>query len=38
MDEEPEEAFSIALYLNNKYELDGRDPNGFAAWPGVSEA
>jgi len=30
----PQEAFSIALYLNNKYELDGRDPNGFAgvAW------
>lgn len=30
----PEEAFEIALYLNNKYELDGRDPNGFAgvAW------
>ncbi len=30
----PEEAFSRALYLNNKYELDGRDPNGFAgvAW------
>lgn len=27
---EPEEAFKIALYLNNKYELDGRDPNGFA--------
>ncbi|UCG84210.1 MAG: deoxyribodipyrimidine photo-lyase [Dehalococcoidia bacterium] len=26
----PEEAFRIALYLNNKYELDGRDPNGFA--------
>lgn len=28
------EAFRIALYLNNKYELDGRDPNGFAgvAW------
>jgi deoxyribodipyrimidine photo-lyase len=26
----PEEAFSIALYLNNKYELDGRDANGFA--------
>ena len=27
-------AFKIALYLNNKYELDGRDPNGFAgiAW------
>jgi deoxyribodipyrimidine photo-lyase len=25
----PEEAFDIALYLNNKYELDGRDPNGF---------
>jgi deoxyribodipyrimidine photo-lyase len=27
--ETPEEAFKIALYLNNKYELDGRDPNGF---------
>ncbi len=32
--ETPEEAFGIALYLNNKYELDGRDPNGFTgvAW------
>jgi deoxyribodipyrimidine photo-lyase len=30
----PEEAYRIALYLNNKYELDGRDPNGFTgvAW------
>ena len=30
----PEEAFRNALYLNNKYELDGRDPNGFTgvAW------
>lgn len=30
----PEEAFETALYLNNKYELDGRDPNSFAgvAW------
>jgi deoxyribodipyrimidine photo-lyase len=30
----PEDAFSIALYLNNKYELDGRDTNSFAgvAW------
>ncbi len=30
----PEEAFARCLYLNNKYELDGRDPNGFAgvAW------
>jgi deoxyribodipyrimidine photo-lyase len=30
----PEEAFKVALYLNNKYELDGRDPNGFigVAW------
>ena len=30
----PEEAFETALHLNNKYELDGRDPNGFAgvAW------
>ena len=30
----PEEAFSIAVKLNNKYELDGRDPNGYTgvAW------
>jgi deoxyribodipyrimidine photo-lyase len=30
----PEEAFRIALHLNNKYEFDGRDPNGFTgvAW------
>jgi deoxyribodipyrimidine photo-lyase len=30
----PEEGFHAALYLNNKYELDGRDPNGFTgvAW------
>src|SRR5512137_4488 len=30
----PEEALRIAVYLNNKYELDGRDPNSFAgvAW------
>jgi deoxyribodipyrimidine photo-lyase len=26
----PEDAFSVALRLNNRYELDGRDPNGFA--------
>ncbi len=27
-------AFDFCLYLNNKYELDGRDPNSFAgvAW------
>ena len=32
--EQPEKAYSIALHLNNKYELDGRDPNGFTgvAW------
>jgi deoxyribodipyrimidine photo-lyase len=32
--ENPRNAFQIALYLNNKYELDGRDPNGFTgvAW------
>ena len=31
---DPEEAFATALYLNNRYSLDGRDPNGFAgvAW------
>ncbi len=30
----PQEAFATALGFNNKYELDGRDPNGFAgvAW------
>ncbi len=30
----PEEGFETALFLNNRYELDGRDPNGFAgvAW------
>lgn len=30
----PEDALATALYLNNKYELDGRGPNGFAgvAW------
>jgi deoxyribodipyrimidine photo-lyase len=30
----PEEAFATALSLNNRYSLDGRDPNGFAgvAW------
>jgi len=32
--ETPEEAFRTALYLNNRYEMDGRDPNGYAgvAW------
>jgi deoxyribodipyrimidine photo-lyase len=30
----PEEAMQTAILLNNKYELDGRDPNGYAgiAW------
>ena len=30
----PEEALNIALYLNDRYELDGRDPNGYTgvAW------
>ena len=32
--ETPQEAYSTTLYLNNKYFLDGRDPNSFAnvAW------
>jgi len=32
--ESPEEALRIAIYLNDKYELDGRDANGYAgcAW------
>ena len=30
----PEEAMATAIYLNDRYELDGRDPNGYAgvAW------
>jgi deoxyribodipyrimidine photo-lyase len=30
----PDEAFDIAVRLNDRYELDGRDPNGYAgiAW------
>jgi len=30
----PEQAFSYAIYLNNKYNLDGSDANAFAgvAW------
>jgi deoxyribodipyrimidine photo-lyase len=30
----PEDAIKAAIYLNDKYELDGRDPNGYAgiAW------
>jgi deoxyribodipyrimidine photo-lyase len=30
----PEDALKTVLYLNDKYELDGRDPNGYAgcAW------
>ncbi|OPX72887.1 MAG: Deoxyribodipyrimidine photo-lyase [Methanoregulaceae archaeon PtaB.Bin152] len=32
--ETPEQGYAIALALNNRYELDGRDPNGYAgiAW------
>jgi len=32
--ESPEEAFRVAIRLNDRYELDGRDPNGYAgiAW------
>lgn len=28
--ESPEQALEYAIYLNDKYELDGRDPNGYA--------
>jgi deoxyribodipyrimidine photo-lyase len=30
----PEDALKIAIFLNDKYELDGRDPNGYTgiAW------
>lgn len=32
--EAPEQAMKVAIYLNDRYELDGRDPNGYAgiAW------
>jgi deoxyribodipyrimidine photo-lyase len=32
--ESPEEAMEFAIYLNDRYELDGRDPNGYVgiAW------
>ena len=32
--ETPEDASRAALYLNNRYEIDGRNPNGYAgvAW------
>ncbi|HAX98150.1 MAG TPA: deoxyribodipyrimidine photolyase [Candidatus Atribacteria bacterium] len=32
--ETPEEALQISIYLNDRYELDGRDPNGYTgiAW------
>ena len=32
--QDPKDAFEIALHLNNKYEIDGRDPNGYTgiAW------
>jgi deoxyribodipyrimidine photo-lyase len=32
--ENPETAMKYAIYLNDKYELDGRDPNGYVgiAW------
>lgn len=32
--ESPEDALEICIYLNDKYELDGRDPNGYTgcAW------
>ena len=25
----PEEALQVSLYLNDKFELDGNDPNGY---------
>ena len=45
MVESPERALEIAIYLNDKYSLDGRDPNGYvgcachcwAPWPRLKE-
>lgn len=33
----PEEALQFAIYLNDRYELDGRDPNGYVGtlWDGL---
>lgn len=30
----PEKALEVAIFLNDRYELDGRDPNGYTgiAW------
>jgi hypothetical protein len=36
MEPDAEEAWAAALYLNNKYEIDGRDPTVSPAWPGAS--
>ena len=27
--ESPEQALDFAIYLNDKWEIDGRDPNGY---------
>ena len=34
MDQISKDALKIAIYLNDKYELDSRDPNGYVgcAW------
>jgi len=32
----PEKALEIAIYLNDRYELDGRDPNGYVGMLTVS--
>ena len=29
----PQKALETAIYLNDKYELDGRDPNGYVGKP-----
>lgn len=31
----PEEALAVAIRLNDRYGLDGRDPNGMPASPGA---
>jgi deoxyribodipyrimidine photo-lyase len=35
----PQQAYKVAVYLNDKYFLDGRDPNGYAgiAWSMVGK-
>ena len=34
--ESPESALAISIYLNDKYALDGIDPNGYVGKPNIN--